>query len=88
MNAAGAISGMLSGLIFTLSYIIYFKGVFIAPMAANSAENWLWGISPEGIGSIGMLINFSVAFVVSRITAAPPEDIQQLVEDIRVPATT
>ena len=85
MNAAGAISGMLSGLIFTMSYIIYFKGVFIAPMAANTAENWLFGISPEGIGAIGMLVNFTVAYAVSRVTPPPPLEIQQLVENIRVP---
>lgn len=85
MNKWGAIAGMLSGLVFTMSYIIYFKGVFMAPMAANIPENWLLGISPEGIGSIGMLVNFLVAFVVSRLTREPPEDIQRLVENLRVP---
>lgn len=85
MNKWGAISGMLSGLVFTASYIIYFKGVFIEPSAANIPENWLFGISPEGIGVIGMVINFTVAFIVSSFTAKPPPEIQDLVESIRVP---
>jgi cation/acetate symporter len=85
INREGAIAGMLVGLIFTMAYIIYFKGVFIAPMAENVAANWLFGISPEGIGVVGMVLNFIVAFVVSKITAAPPEHIQHLVEDIRIP---
>ena len=85
MNKEGAISGMLAGLVFTMGYIIYFKGVFVAPMAANIPANWLFGISPEGIGSIGMLVNFAVAFTVSRFTAKPPEAIQKLVDHIRIP---
>lgn len=82
MNKEGAISGMLAGLIFTLSYIVYFK--FINP-GANTVENWWLGISPEGIGTMGMLLNFAVALSVSRFTPPPPEHIQHLVEDIRVP---
>lgn len=85
MNKEGAISGMLTGLVFTIGYILYFKGVFIEPMAANIPENWLFGISPEGIGFIGMILNFVVANIVSRFTAPPPEKIQHLVEDIRIP---
>lgn len=85
INREGAIAGMLVGLIFTMAYIIYFKGVFIEPMAENVAANWLFGISPEGIGVVGMALNFIVAFVVSKVTAAPPEHIQHLVEDIRIP---
>ncbi len=85
MNHYGAISGMLSGLVFTLAYILYFKGVFIEPLAENIPANWLFGISPEGIGSIGMLLNFIVASLVSSMTPAPPAHIQQMVEDIRVP---
>lgn len=82
MNKQGAISGMISGLVFTLAYIIYFK--FINP-AANIPENWWWGISPEGIGSIGMILNFVVALCVSRFTPPPPADVQDLVEHIRLP---
>jgi len=85
MNKWGAIAGMLTGLVFTMGYIIYFKGVFIEPMAENKPENWLFGVSPEGIGTVGMLLNFAVAWAVSKVTAPPPEHIQHLVEDIRVP---
>jgi cation/acetate symporter len=85
MNKEGAIAGMLVGLIFTMGYIIYFKGVFIEPMAPNKPENWLFGISPEGIGGVGMIINFIVAYLVSKITSPPPDHIQHLVEDIRIP---
>jgi len=85
MNREGAIAGMLTGLFFTLGYILYFKGIFIEPIAANVSDNWLFGISPEGIGGIGMLLNFLVAFVVSRFTAPPPEAVVQMVEDIRLP---
>ena len=68
-----------------MSYIIYFKGIFIQPMAANISENWLFGISPEGIGAIGMCINFLVAFTVSSLTPAPPKSVQDMVERIRLP---
>ena len=82
MNKQGAIAGMLAGITFTAAYIIYFK--FINP-AANVPENWLFEISPEGIGTIGMIINFVVAIVVLKMTDEAPEEIQQLVEDIRYP---
>ncbi|EQB2597477.1 sodium:solute symporter family protein [Aeromonas salmonicida] len=85
MNKEGAISGMLAGMVFTVGYIIYFKGIFITPIAANVPENWLFGISPEGIGSVGMVINFVVAFVVSRFTATVPLEVQEIVESIRFP---
>jgi len=82
MNKEGAIAGMLSGIIFTAAYIIYFK--FVNP-AANNADNWLFGISPEGIGTVGMIINFVVSFIVAKITPAPPEDIQEMVDSLRYP---
>ena len=82
MNKEGAIAGMITGLSFTASYIIYFK--FINP-SANSAENWWFGISPEGIGTLGMLFNFIVSSLVSRFTAPPPDEIQDMVDDIRIP---
>ncbi|MEX0883284.1 MAG: sodium:solute symporter family protein [Cyclobacteriaceae bacterium] len=82
MNKEGAIAGMVSGLVFTMSYIIYFK--FISP-ELNSADNWWLGISPEGIGTVGMAINFLACYIVSKLTPAPPENIQQLIQDIRVP---
>ena len=85
INKQGAIAGMLSGLVFTVGYIVYFKGVFVEPFADNVPENWLFGISPEGIGGIGMLINFAVAGTVSSLTAKPPDEVQALVQRIRVP---
>ncbi len=82
MNDKGAISGMLAGIGFTAAYIIYFK--FVNP-AANVSENWWFGVSPEGIGAIGMLVNFAVALLVFKMTKEAPQEIQQLVEDIRYP---
>jgi len=88
MNREGAIVGMLAGLSSTLIYIFWFKGWFFVPgteMAANSPDNWFMGISPEAFGAVGALVNFVVATLVSKVTAEPPEEIQHLVEDIRVP---
>lgn len=88
INKEGAIFGMLSGLLFTLSYIVYFKfghNLFGVPEEALGIENYWFGISPEGIGSLGMLINFVVCFIVSKMTPAPPQEVQEMVEDIRVP---
>lgn len=82
MNKHGAIAGMIVGLLFTSSYIIYFK--FTNP-EANVPENWWFGISPEGIGSLGMIFNFIVALVVMKFTPAPPADIREMVENIRYP---
>jgi len=82
MNREGAIAGMMTGLIFTFSYIVYFK--FIDPVS-NHAENWWFGISPEGIGALGMVFNFVVSSVVSKFTPAPPQAIQDLVQSIRIP---
>jgi cation/acetate symporter len=81
----GAIAGMITGLAFTFGYILYFKGVFITPLAENIPANWLFGISPEGIGVVGMVLNFAVAIAVSKVTAPPPQEVQDLVHDIRVP---
>ncbi len=82
MNKEAAIAGMVTGLTFTFSYIVYFK--FINP-EANSAAHWLLGISPEGIGTLGMLLNFAVSLVIMRLTPPPPQEVQDLVEQIRVP---
>ncbi len=88
-NKQGAIAGMLTGLFFTYGYIEYFKGLFLkwagAPWGENVASNWWFGISPEGIGVVGMLLSFSVIIVVSRLTAPPPDHIQHMVEHIRIP---
>jgi cation/acetate symporter len=78
----GAILGMVSGITFTAAYIVFFK--FIRP-DLNVAEYWWFGISPEGIGTVGMLLNFAITIVVSRFTPPPPMTVQVLVELIRVP---
>lgn len=82
MNKEGAIAGMIAGLVFTAAYIVYFK--FLAP-DLNTAEHWWFGVSPEGVGTLGMLVNFGVSLLVSRFTPAPPAHIQDLIEDIRIP---
>ena len=71
---------MLVGITATASYIIYFK------FLGGSADQWLWGISPEGIGTIGMLLNFVVAIPMAMFTKPPSNRIYELVEDIRTPA--
>ena len=83
LNKEGAIAGMLGGLIFTSSYIIYFK--FINP-SLNVEEYWLMSISPEGIGAIGMLLNFTIAIAVSTLTKKPPKQIYDMVDMIRKPS--
>jgi cation/acetate symporter len=88
MNNTGAVVGMLAGLGTTLIYIFVYKGWFFIPGTnnlPNNAANWVMGIQPESFGAIGAVINFVVAIIVSKVTTAPPEHIQHLVEDIRVP---
>lgn len=82
MNREGAIAGMVSGIAFTAGYIVYFQ------FLGGHSENYLWGISPEGIGCIGMLINFAVASVVCFLTPVPPVEIQEMVDRIRVPVSS
>lgn len=88
INNAAAVTGMLVGLGFTLIYIFVYKGWFFIPGTnnlPNDAAHWVMGIQPESIGAVGALLNFITAMIVSRITPPPPEHIQHLVEDIRVP---
>jgi cation/acetate symporter len=85
MNRQGAVAGMVCGIIFTASYIIYFKFVDSGP---GSQERWWWGISPEGIGSIGMALNFAVSLCVSRLTPPPPQSVQDMVDSIRIPSAS
>ena len=82
MNREGAVSGMIIGILFTATYIIYFK-----PQLGGSGlpEDYWFGISPEGIGTLGMLFNFIIAILVSRFTDPPPKEIQDLTERIRTP---
>ncbi len=82
MNKEGAIAGMVAGIVFTAAYIIYFK--FINP-AASTPDNWFFGISPEGIGTLGMCLNFVVSIVVNKFTAEVPTEVQDMVESIRFP---
>lgn len=79
MNKEGAISSMLTGLITTFGYIYYFK------FGGGTAEQWLFGVSPEGIGFVFMFLSIAVGVIVALATKAPPQDIQDLVEDIRIP---
>ncbi len=88
INNTAAIWGMLSGLGITLLYVFQHKGIMFIPgtsFLGGMEPNWFLGISPNAFGSVGALINFAVAFAVASVTAAPPEHIQHLVEDIRVP---
>lgn len=82
MNKQGAIAGMVVGLVFTATYIIYFK---LYNPEANLPENWWFGISPEGIGTLGMLFNFIVSITVASVTPPPPPRITEMVETIRFP---
>lgn len=88
MNKEGAIAGMVTGISLMVFYILKFKfGIFDGDKAAVSgmSDQWWFGISPEGFGMVAMMVNFVVAILVSRVTAEPPGDVQQLVEDIRIP---
>ena len=88
MNKEGAIAGMIAGLGVTLLYVFQHKGIMFIPGTSymgGMSENWFLGIEPNAFGAVGALVNFAVALIVSRVTAAPPEHIQHLVEDIRVP---
>lgn len=80
-NAAGAAAGVIVGLAFTITYMVYTLEVF-----GTEANPYILGISPEGIGAIGALVNFVVAIVVSKLTAPPPAHLAELVENIRYPA--
>ena len=79
----GAIAGMISGIAFTSLYIFFFK--FIMP-EKNNAAHWWFGISPEGIGTIGMMLNFAVTLLVSRFTPAPPLEVQAAVDAMHSPS--
>jgi cation/acetate symporter len=81
-NVYGAMTGMIAGISVTTAYIVYFK--FINP-GANRPDNWWFGISPEGIGTVGMIINFVLMSIVSKFTPPPPQEIQELVEKLRYP---
>jgi cation/acetate symporter len=88
MNKQGAIWGMISGIGVTMLYVFQHKGIMFIPgtdFLGSMQPDWFLGISPNAFGAVGALINFAVAIIVSKMTAPPPEHIQHLVEDIRVP---
>ncbi len=90
MNKEGAIAGMLAGLGVTMLYVFAHKGLFFIPGTEflglfGGEPNFFFGISPNAFGAIGAIINFAVAYGVSKVTPAPPEHIQELVESVRVP---
>ncbi len=88
MNRAGAIWGMIAGISVTMLYVFQHKGIMFIPGTAflgDMKPDWFFGISPNAFGAVGALVNFVVAIVVSKMTAPPPDHIQHLVEDIRVP---
>ncbi|MGD2054155.1 MAG: cation acetate symporter [Gammaproteobacteria bacterium] len=89
INKEGAIAGMIAGITVTLLYVFQHKGImFIASTAylGDMKPNWFLGIEPNAFGAVGAVINFAVAYTVSMLTKEPPEHVQHLVEDIRVPA--
>ena len=89
-NRTGAVAGMIVGLVFTLVYIVLCTAdkvlplFFDAPILAQ--EQWLLGISPQGIGTVGMVLNFVVTIAISSVTAPPPQEVLDLVERVRVPS--
>jgi cation/acetate symporter len=89
LNRTGAIWGMISGIGVTMLYVFQHKGIMFIPGTSFLGEmeaSWFFGISPNAFGAVGALVNFAVAITISKMTAPPPEHIQHLVEDIRVPA--
>ena len=89
MNKEGAITGMIIGLALMIWYMLKFKfGIFDGgkEAVAGLKESWWFGISPEGFGTVAMVVNFAFSLVISRMTSAPPEEIQLIVEDIRIPS--
>jgi len=89
VNKEGAIAGMVAGIGITLFYVFQHKGIFFIPgteFLGSMKPNWFMGIEPNAFGVVGAIVNFTVANLVSRVTAEPPESVRELVEHIRVPA--
>ena len=87
----GAVAGMLAGISVTLAYVFQHKGVMFIPgtsFLGDLPANWFFGIEPNAFGVVGAAVNFAVTFTLTRFTAAPPEEVQRLIEDIRVPAAS
>ncbi|NIU63046.1 MAG: cation acetate symporter, partial [Pseudomonas stutzeri] len=88
VNSAGAVAGMLVGVVSTAVYIFLYLGWFFIPgtnSLANTPDQWWMGISPQAFGAVGAILNFIVAYAVSLATQAPPQEIQDLVESVRTP---
>ena len=88
INREGAIAGMVAGLLVTLLYVFQHKGIMFIPgtsFLGDSDENWFFGIEPKAIGAFGALVNFVIAYVVSKMTKETPKEVQELVDDIRLP---
>jgi cation/acetate symporter len=88
VNRTGAVAGMIAGIGITMLYVFQHKGIMFIPgtsFLGDMGPNWFFGISPNAFGAVGALVNFAVAIVVSKVSEEPPEHIQHLVEDIRVP---
>ena len=89
VNRAGAVSGMVVGLAFTMGYIVLCTADKVLPMffaePLLTQEQWLWGISPQGIGTLGMALNFATTLIVTAVTPPPPPEVVELVEQVRVP---
>ncbi|AJQ97361.1 sodium:solute symporter family protein [Gynuella sunshinyii] len=89
INKEGAVWGMVGGIGITLFYVFQHKGIMFIPgteFLGSMKPNWFFGIEPNAFGAVGAIVNFAIAFAVSKVTAAPPEHIQHIVEDIRVPS--
>lgn len=85
MNREGAVAGMIVGICLMLFYMIRYKTGLIGVMEPRPSSEWWFGTSPEGFGTVAMLVNFVISLVVSRLTPAPPQEVQDIVEDIRIP---
>jgi len=88
LNRAGAIAGMIAGISVTMLYVFQHKGIMFIPgtsFLGDMEKDWFLGISPNAFGAVGALVNFTVAFTVSRFTDPPPADVQELVESVRIP---
>ncbi|WP_055436787.1 sodium:solute symporter family protein [Lacinutrix algicola] len=83
MNSQGAISGMVVGIVLMLFYMMKFK---LDMFGGGTSEDWWFGTSPEGFGTIAMTVNIVISLIVSRMTPEPPQDVQDMVESIRIPS--
>ena len=85
MNKEGAVAGMVAGTLLMLFYMIRFKTGLVGVMEPLGEDAWWFGISPEGFGSIAMLVNVGVSMIISRLSPKPPETVIEIVEQIRIP---